>query len=300
MHAADMTEPESTHRPRVALATAAGAIGLDDDAPLLAAALERRGICSRLCVWDDETVDWSEWDLVVLRSTWDYPRRQDAFVRWAADVAAVTALRNRPDVVAWNSDKRYLLELAERGITTVPSVVYGPRDDVVLPDNGPFVVKPAVSAGAQDTFRYDGPDDVEAVAHTRRLQSQGRHVLVQPYVDQVDDRGETALVYIGGVYSHAVRKGPILNGERETIGGLFASEDMQTRTPSEREYAAAEAALDALPFDRADLLYGRVDLLPGADGTPLLLEVELVEPSLFLRFYDDAPDRMAAAIAAYL
>jgi hypothetical protein len=124
-------------------------------------------------------------------------------------------------------------------------------------------------------------------------------VLVQPYVERVDDDGETALVYVDGRFSHAIRKGPILAGVPETVGGLFAAEQIDPRMPGERERAAAEAALDAVPFDRDDLLYARVDLLPGADGRPLLLEVELVEPSLFLRFDDGAADRLARAIAAH-
>ncbi|MBW3604008.1 MAG: hypothetical protein KY460_03670 [Actinobacteria bacterium] len=290
----------STTAARVALATAAGAIDLDDDAPPLIAALAGRGIASRLCVWDDATVDWAAWDLVVLRSTWDYPRRYDAFVRWVTDVAAATRVCNPPEVVTWNSDKRYLLELAGCGVGIVPSAVYGPGSPVKLPDDGRFVVKPTVSAGAQDTVRYDRTGHADALAHTRRIQSQGRHVLVQPYVEHVDDRGETALVFMGGRFSHAIRKGPILTGAPETVGGLFAAEDIRPRTPTDHERAAAELALDALPFDRTDLLYARVDLLPGPDGTPLLLEVELVEPSLFLRFCDGAPDRLARSIAAHL
>jgi hypothetical protein len=290
----------TTAGPRVALATAADAVDLDDDAPHLVAALARRDIAARLCVWDDDTVDWADWDLVVLRSTWDYPRRRGMFVRWAFDVAAVTGLRNAADVVSWNSDKRYLLELADRGVPIVPSAVYGPHDAVALPTAGRFVVKPAVSAGAQDTTRYDHSGDTGATAHVRRLQAQGRHVLVQPYVEQVDHRGETAVVFIGGAYSHAVRKGPILDRAPETVGGLFAAEDIRRRTPTERERAAAEVAIDALPFDRSDLPYARVDLLPGPDGAPQLLEVELVEPSLFLRFCDGASERLAGAISACL
>ena len=280
--------------------TAAEAVGLDEDAPVLAAALLRHGIESRVCVWDDGAVDWSAWDLAVLRSTWDYPRRRDAFVRWAAGVDAVGALRNRPAVVEWNSDKRYLLELAARGVAIVPSSVLEPGEAVGLPATGGFVVKPTVSAGSQDTERYTAEEAPRARAHVDHLHAQGRNVLLQPYVERVDDDGETALVYLGGHYSHAVRKGPILAGAPETVGGLFAAEQIDPRTPSDGERAAAEAALDAVPFDRRDLLYARVDLLPGADGQPLVLEIELVEPSLFLRFDDAAADRLASAIAACL
>lgn len=284
---------------RVALVTAAQALDLDDDAPVLLAALRRHGIEAQACIWDDDTMDWSAWDLAVLRSTWDYPRRRAAFLRWAAHVDRVAALRNRPAVVAWNSDKRYLLELADRGIAIVPSTIHAPGEAIALPAAGGFVVKPTVSAGAQDTERYTADEHARARVHAGRLHAQGRDVLVQPYVARVDDDGETAMVYVAGRFSHAIRKGPILAGVPETVGGLFAAEQIDRRTPRECECAAAEAALDAVPFDRDDLLYARVDLVSSDDGRPLVLEVELVEPSLFLRFADGAADRFARAIAAH-
>ncbi len=291
--------PRAPGPPRVALVTAVQAEGLDDDEPMLLAALRRFGIDAQTCVWDDGTVDWSAWDLAVLRSTWDYPRRRDAFLRWAAHVDAVGALRNRPEVVAWNSDKRYLLELADGGIAIVPSTVHAPGEAIALPAFGGFVVKPTVSAGSQDTERYTAGEHARARAHADRLHAQGRDVLVQPYAERVDDDGETALVFMSGRFSHAIRKGPILAGVPETVGGLFAAEQIDRRTPREGERAAAEAALDALPLDRDDLLYARVDLVPGDDGRPLVLEVELVEPSLFLRFDAGAADRFARAIASW-
>lgn len=285
---------------RVALVTAAGAEGLDDDAPLLEDALRRRGVEPGTCVWDDAAVDWSAWDLAVLRSTWDYPSRRDAFVRWAAHVDAVGTLRNRPAVVAWNSDKRYLLELADRGVAIVPSTILAPGEQIALPTDGGFVVKPTVSAGSQDTARYPAGASEPARTHVEHLHAQGRAVLIQPYLDRVDDDGETAVIHLGGTFSHAVRKGPILAGAPETVGGLFAAEQIDRRAPDDRELTAADVALDAVPFDRQDLLYARVDLLPDRDGAPLVLEVELVEPSLFLRHDDAAAERFASAIVRCL
>jgi glutathione synthase/RimK-type ligase-like ATP-grasp enzyme len=294
-----MTAGAGSRVPRVALVTAAEAVGLDDDAGLLDAALQRRGIEPRTCVWDDANVEWVGFDLAVLRSTWDYPRRRDAFVNWATRVDQLTVLRNRPTVVAWNSDKRYLLDLAAQGLGIVPSTVHAVGTPVALPTAGGFVVKPTVSAGSQDTARYAVDDHDQARAHVEDLHARGRDVLIQPYLERVDDVGETAVVYLGGRFSHAIRKGPILAGAPETVGGLFAAEQIDARVPTEHEREVAEATLDALPFARADLLYARVDLLPGPDGVPLVLEVELVEPSLFLRFDDPAADRFAAAIAAH-
>lgn len=286
-------------RPRVALVTAAQAVGLDQDERLLIGALRERRVTAQPVVWDDPSADWSSWDLAVLRSSWDYPRRRDEFLAWAGRVDRDSRLRNPLSVIAWNSDKRYLLRLAAAGVPTVPSWFFGPADHVDLP-RGDIVVKPAVSAGAQDTARYGPRERDLAHAHADRLRARGRDVLVQPYLAQVDERGETAMVYLANEFSHAIRKGPILRDAVETVGGLFAREDIAARTPSGVEHAVAERALDALPFDRADLLYARVDLLHATDGQPLVLEVELVEPSLFLRYCDSAPARFAGAIAAHL
>jgi len=286
-------------RPRVALVTAAQAVGLDQDEPLLIGALRERGVAAEAVVWDDPAAEWSYWDLAVLRSSWDYPQRRNEFLAWAGRVDRDSRLRNPLSVIVWNSDKRYLLRLAAAGVPTVPSWFFGPADHVDLP-RGDIVVKPAVSAGSQDTARYGPRERDRAYAHADRLRAHGRDVLVQPYVAQVDERGETAMVYLADEFSHAIRKGPILRDTVETVGGLFAREDIATRTPSVVERTVAERALDALPFDRADLLYARIDLLHATDGQPLVLEVELVEPSLFLRYCDMAAVRFAQAIAAHL
>jgi glutathione synthase/RimK-type ligase-like ATP-grasp enzyme len=286
-------------RARVALVTAAQAAGLDQDEPLLIDALRACNVAAEPVVWDDPRATWSSWDLAVLRSSWDYPPRRNEFLAWARRVDVDGRLRNRVDVITWNSDKRYLLELAAAGVPTVPSWILGPRDHVDLPD-GDIVVKPAVSAGSQDTARYGPHEHGHARAHADRLRARGRDVLVQPYLPRVDERGETAMIYLADRYSHAIRKGPILRDATETVGGLFAREDIAVRIPSDVEHAVAECALDALPFDRADLLYARVDLLPTSAATPSVLEVELVEPSLFLRYCDDAPARFAEAISAHL
>jgi hypothetical protein len=291
---------------RIALATAAEFADLDEDAPALLAALSRLGLAGEAAVWTDPRIDWSAYDLVVVRSTWDYHHRRDEFVAWAERVAAVTRLANPAPVVRWNTDKTYLRALAGAGLPVVPTEWLEPGDDFVVPEHGEYVVKPAVSAGSKDTNRYGAGDHDElAVAHVRALLAAGRTVMVQPYLDAVDTAGETALLYVGDELSHAVRKGPLLTPAMEPVAGAYKEEEILPREPGPVERAVSEQVLDALagvcPAGRADLLFARVDLVPGSDGQPVLLELELTEPSLFL-VHDgadgaDAAARFAAAIA---
>jgi glutathione synthase/RimK-type ligase-like ATP-grasp enzyme len=233
---------------------------------------------------------------VVIRSTWDYSERRDAFLTWAASLPRVL---NEAPVVAWNTDKTYLRSLAASGVPTVPTtwIEPGGRDrDIRLPE-GNFVVKPAISSGAQNTSRY-GPDDRDAArTHVERLVADGREVMVQPYVPSVDADGETGLVYIDGAFSHAIRKGALLRAPGVATDDLWAREDITPRAPGADEHAVAEAVLDALPWSRETLLYARVDLVRGDDGAPWLLELELAEPSLFLGLGSGAALRLAESIA---
>ena len=272
---------------RIALATAAEFPDLDDDGPVLLAALAGRGLTAEPAVWTDPDVDWPAYDLVVVRCTWDYHERRADFLDWARRVAAVTTLANSADVLAWNTDKTYLRTLREAGLPVVPTDWLEPGDVFVVPEVGEYVVKPAVSAGARDTNRYRvGDHDERAVAHATDLLGSGRTVMVQPYLSQVDTHGETALFFFAGVFSHAVRKGPLLTPGMELVAGAYAPETIEPREPSAAERDAAEQVLDALaavaPAAREDLVYARVDLVPGADGSPTLLELELTEPSMFL------------------
>lgn len=248
-------------------------------------------------MWDDEAVRWDAYDLVVVRSTWDYSDRRAAFLAWAARVPRVL---NPLPVLAWNTDKSYLRGLGARGVPTVATQWIEPGEDpgrLHLPA-GEVVVKPAVSAGSRDTERHRDPAD--ARRHAERLLEAGRTVMVQPYVASVDAEGETGLLYIDGHFSHAVRKGATLVRPGAAEGRLFAPEEITHAAPNPLQRAAAEAVLDALQWPRGELLYARVDLVRGDGGAPRLLELELTEPSLYLRFGDGAADRFAAAIARRL
>lgn len=280
--------------PKLALATAIASFALDEDLAPLQAACAEAGIEAPVLAWDDPTVGWSRFDAVLLRSPWDYMDRRGEFLGWCDRVAAVTRLWNPPDVVRWNTDKRYLGELAAAGVPVIESRFLAPGDDpAALPAYDEFVVKPTVGAGSRDCRRYLAAERDLALAHAAALLEQGRHVLVQPYLSAVDEHGETALVFFGGQFSHAIRKAPLLQRHSEPTRALFAPERIGARTPSAAELAVARRALEAMPF--GTLPYARVDLLPSPDG-PQLLELELTEPSLFLAYGPGAADRFVAVL----
>lgn len=268
--------------------------GLDPDDELVVAPLKEHGLAAEPVVWDDPAVDWAGYDLALIRSTWDYYLRRDRFLAWAG---AVPRLANPAPVLAWNTDKRYLRELVDAGVPTVPTEWVEPGGSWTPPADGLIVVKPTVSGGGIDSGRYGPAERDQAAAHVRRLADAGRAVMIQPYLSAIDAAGETALVFLGGRYSHAIRKGALLTGPDVGVEGLYREEEIAPREPSAAERAVAERVLDAVPFDRAGLLYARVDLIPDAAGAPVLLELELTEPSLFLAHAAGAPERLAAAVA---
>ena len=271
------------------------ALELDADLPLLLEAAARRGIDAEITLWDDTTVDWSAYDAVVVRSCWDYTTRRDEFLAWAA---SVPRLHNSPEVLAWNTDKVYLRQIEAAGVPIIETR-WNVADGHDLGDHAEWVVKPTVSAGSLDTARWESPADV--YAHSTTLVGAGRTSMTQPYIASVDDEGETAMLFFGGEFSHAIRKGPILvrgEGIRQDRDGR-GDNDVRTPTPAQHEVAAAAlAAVDEVLGHAADLLYARVDLVTGADGSPLVIELELTEPYLFLTLADGGAARLVDAIAA--
>jgi glutathione synthase/RimK-type ligase-like ATP-grasp enzyme len=282
--------------PRIALATCRELPAGDEDAAPLLAACAGTGLDADWRVWDDPAVDWSSYDLVVLRSTWDYVPRRDDFTAWAA---TVPRLANPADVIAWNTDKTYLRELAAAGLPVVPTVWFTPGTPVEWPQWPDLVVKPTVSAGSQDTARYGARERDRARAHADRLLAAGRAVMVQPYLVGVESAGEAMLVHIGGDHSYTLRKEAILRpGEAAETDALFRPEQVTAREATAAERALAERALAAVPGGADRLLYARVDLLPDAAGEPVLIEIELTEPSLWLSAVPGAAQRLADAIRA--
>ena len=272
---------------RVALATCAEIPRGDDEAGPLTEALAAHGVEAEPAVWDDPSVDWDRFDLVVIRSTWDYTGKREQFLTWAEGLPRVL---NRPDVLRWNTDKRYLEVL---GDDAVPTEFLEPGAEFLEPEHS-YVVKPAIGAGSIGAARYE-PGELGAAAQVAELHAAGHTVMVQPYVQEVDSHGETSLIYLNGEFSHAVHKDPILvAGGGPAAGGLYVEEHMSPAEAADQELALGERAFAALPFAREELLYARIDVVPG----PKVLEVELTEPSLFIGYAEGAPERFAGAIAA--
>jgi len=287
----------------IALATAAVARDVDEDLPPLLRAARDSGIEAVAVDWDDASTDWSTFERVVIRSTWDYTQRLEEFLAWTDHVASVSRLVNPASVVAWNCDKRYLAALGAAGLPVVPSWFVGPGDSASIPagvPEGEIVVKPTVSAGSRDTARYRWAQREQAEAHVRRLVGGGRTAMVQPYEPTVDRDGETALLYFGGALSHAIRKGPLLRPDAAPTRALFAEEHITAVEPVPEQLAVGEQVLDALvaldPFAGSTPDYVRVDLVERADGGFAILELELIEPSIFTATAHGAAERFVDAV----
>jgi glutathione synthase/RimK-type ligase-like ATP-grasp enzyme len=273
----------------VGLATCAEVPELDEDGPALLAALRERGVEGIPAVWDSPAVEWERFDLVVVRSTWDYAERRDEFLDWAARLPRVL---NPLPVLRWSTDKRYLAELEAAGVPVVPTRFLEPGE-AFEPPGGRFVVKPVFSAGGRASARYEPEGSHAAATHVESLHSEGRAAMVQPHVDDVETAGEIALIFLGGRYSHAVRKRVALRTGDPNAPELYLEEAVEAADPTEADLQVAEAALSGAPF-AGELLYARVDLVH--DPEPLVLELELAEPSLYLVYADSAAERLAELI----
>lgn len=240
-----------------------------DDRGLLAAFAER-DMGAAPAVWNDPDVDWPQADAVLLRSTWDYSRTRDAFLRWLEGLSV--PVFNPPAMIRWNTDKRYLDTLGLRGVPVVPTVYVDPGHSAPeTPLAAQCVVKPSVSAGSQDTIRLEGDNRPAIERQVARIHRQGKTAMIQPYLANVDSAGETALLFIDGEFSHSVRKGPMLpEVGRLATDGLFAAEAIESRAASAAELELGFQVIRALPFETP--VYTRVDLIPGADGAPVVLE----------------------------
>jgi glutathione synthase/RimK-type ligase-like ATP-grasp enzyme len=286
--------PRDRAPPALRIATCRPLPEPDVDEDLLLQALAARGVAARMAAWRDPAERWDEPVPTVVRSTWDYIHDVEAFRAWIRAASAAAPLWNPAGVMLDNLHKGYLVALAARGVPVVPTALQRRGDPATLSALAAargwcdVVVKPAVGAGSHETHRVPdapagGGDDLLARLAARQ------DMLVQPYLRAVEGYGERALVFIDGEFTHAVRKAPRFAGGVEEVSAALPI------TAAER--TVGEAALAPC---RGELLYGRVDVAPGPDGEPVVMELELVEPSLFLLQEPRALARLADAIAVRL
>jgi hypothetical protein len=281
---------------RLALATCSDYPHLvEDDTPLLLEGLRRQGVAAEAVVWDDPTVDWSAFSAAIVRSTWDYSYRREEFLAWVDRVSTSTQLWNPPDVVRWNSHKRYLKELADLGIPSIPTAWLDRGDAVDLPllmeQQGwdEVVIKPTVNAGARETLRVNRTQVATGQAHLDRLLPQ-REMAVQPFLPSILTEGELSLVFLAGEFSHAICKRPAPRDYR--IQKKFGGSKVVV-TPTAAACRVAEQTLAAIAHP---LLYSRVDLVRDRHRW-CVIELEAIEPSLYLL---QVPNQLETAIAALL
>jgi hypothetical protein len=230
-------------------------------------------------------VDWSRFDLVVANGAWDNIHHVPEFLAWVAALErAGVPVVNPPATLRWNLDKRYLRDLSAAGVPTVDTTWVEPGGDLsdALPSmEGEVVVKPAISGGGFRTARYEPHEHERAQAHVAELVASGHTAMVQPYQPAVDTEGEVGLIFLGGAYSHAIHKEPMI---RRGVGAVDSLVDNLVTTPTTPSPAQLE--LGRLSVGAAERLlgpttYARVDTVPGTSGQPVLLELELLDPLLF-------------------
>ncbi len=273
---------------RVAIVTCEGAD--DPDNPTLFRALEHAEVDASLVRWDDPSVRWDDFDLVVVRSTWDYPSRRDDFLAWTRSVPNIL---NPPEVIEYSSDKHYLADLESRGLRIIPSHFCNVGQDPEFFDVD-FVVKPCVGAGSRHVERYRPDEVARARDHVEALHEAGHDVLIQPYINSVDTLGERALIFVDGAYAHAMTKAALLHVPASERDFRFRRKQMSLAHGEAEAIAYATQVLATLGY--SDLLYARVDLVATIRGW-LVMELELVEPALFLTFNEPASNALAAGIA---
>jgi glutathione synthase/RimK-type ligase-like ATP-grasp enzyme len=274
----------------IALATCATVPDWEVDDRVFHGALAARGIDARQCVWDDPHVDWTQFDLVLIRTTWDYQEKREAFVSWVRHVPV--PLYNPASIVEWNTHKAYLRDLEAAGVPIVPTewLARGTKPDIASlceRRNWPRAfLKPCIGATSRETLRFDAGDPA-AQQHAERLLGH-EDLMLQPYLSRVEMDGELSAIFVDGELTHAVRKVPVPGDYR--VQDDFGAKDYGIEFP---DVALARRVVEAVD---GRLLYARADFLISDDGL-MLTELELVEPSFFFRHAAYAAERLADAIS---
>ncbi len=291
-------------RPRIAAASCARLPDLHDDWPLLRAALADAGVDAVTAVWNDPAVDWSAFDLVLASGAWDNIHHVAEFLAWAEGVAAAgVPVHNSPATLRWNIDKRYLRDLEGAGVPTVPTVWVEPGggspdlSSLAIPECE-VVVKPSVSGGGYRTARYERHEHDAARAHVRDLVDAGRTAMIQPYEQRVDAEGETGLIYLGGAFSHAAHKDPMIRRGVGPTDSLIENQVVTGAVATAAQLAVAARALAAAEDLLGPTTYARVDMVETVHDGPALLELELLDPALFLTLHPEGAVTLAHLLAA--
>ena len=292
-------------RPLVALAASPQFPDLLEEGPLLRGALERVGVDALTAVWSDPAVDWSGFDLVVANGAWDNIHHAAAFLDWVDRVAAGgVPVVNSPATLRWNLDKRYLRDLEAAGVPTVPTQWAAPGEGpfdpfdpsaLALPP-GEIVVKPAVSGGGYRTARYEPHEHEAARAHVAELVGSGRTAMIQPYQAAVDLAGEAGLIFLGGSFSHAIHKDPMIRRGTGAVDSLIDNLVVTGATATPAQLALGRRALAAAEALLGPTTYARVDIVERSDGEAALLELELLDPNLFFVEVPEAADAFARVL----
>lgn len=274
---------------------------LREDWPLQRDAMAAMGLDATPAIWSDQRVRWDEFDLVVANGAWDNIQRPSEFLEWV-DLVADTGVPivNSPATLRWNIDKRYLGDLAAAGVPTVPTtwvtagqVAAAAR--VALPE-GELVVKPAISGGGFRTARYEPAEHDRARAHVADLVAAGGTAMIQPYQSSVDAAGEVGVIALGGMVSHAISKGPMLQRGVGARDSLVANMVIGPASPDAGQLGVAVQALAAAEVVHGPTAYARVDLVRLDDGSPAVLELELLDPALFFEHNPDGALRFARVL----
>ena len=282
----------------IALVSTQAARGHDHDLDILTAALDAAQQKWQIVNWDDVAIDWTQFSIAVLRSTWDYYARLDEFIAWVDRVSAQTTLCNPAEIVRWNVDKRYLQEMSAHGIpvmaTTFVAQLIDITQELIAQD---VIIKPVVSAGSNNTARHRN-DPVAARAQLDHILSDAGVAMVQPYSPTIDSVGETGLVYLGGKFSHAFGKDAVFGEAEQVHNGVHVQEVITARTANPNEHLLGDSVMKFL-INKFGVtpLYARIDMVTNIDGVPEIMEVELTEPSLYLHLDAGSPERAATALA---
>jgi hypothetical protein len=294
--------------PRIALVTTAetAMVHGDPDRELQDAAFLDAGVSCLYVPWEDASVDWEMFDLVIVRSPWNYTKRLAEFMQWLHDRSAMANFHNSVSLISWNLDKRYLAELAMSDVAVVPTTYADDADELERAlDTNPsamVIVKPVTSAGSRLTGRFVTGSSA-ALDLGRQILAEDLTVMIQPFAESVDSLGEIGTVVFDGSISHSFRKGPLLGDEGRLKGGEYR-EVITSAELAEDERSLvlhAHSVVRQLALGRGwlgssdELLYGRYDIVRLDDGSPALLEAELAEPSFFFGVDPDSAQRFVEA-----